>query len=292
MWISLKFSSDCNSLTSPQIGPYGGYLSLLSTLVQLELTKRTCDSEKFREIVKLCIATVERCINIMVSSFGLKREGPSVILSNLSHKVLQLFGVLRKMFADPEHENDQCLIFVKERSTAKVLYHALKAYAALDKSFPIKPDFMVGINAGLSESIEAVLCQSYHSITLQKFCDKETNCIVSTNVLEEGVDLQMCNLVIAFEDPKTYRSYVQARGRARVDNSNYIVLIGEQDKQKFMQKVTKWQAIDRELKKQLLFKTINRPAPTQEDIEREQDQAWEPFKTPKGAILNNLNSVR
>lgn len=39
----------------------------------------------------------------------------------------------------------------------------------------------------MPESIEKVLSQSFSSVALDKFNRKETNCIVCTNVLEEGI---------------------------------------------------------------------------------------------------------
>ena len=277
-----------------ELGPYGGYLSLLSTLIQLELIKRTSDSEKFRNLVRACITTTECCIDLMHQNFGFQKADGDKILAHSSHKVQQLFTLLRTIFAKPDREKDlQCLIFVERRSTAKGLYHALKAYAKQDSTFPIIPDFMVGINAGLPESIEAVLSTSFHSLTLEKFRNKEINCIVSTNVLEEGIDLQMCNLVVAFDAPKTYRSYVQARGRARVDKSDYVVLQDNEDKNKFQNKVITWRNVDTTLKDILVMKTIDREPPSKEDIEREQMNCWEPLITPiSKSVLNNLNSVR
>lgn len=206
------------------MGPYGGYISLLGTLVQLELTLRWSDTEIYRHIVKTCITVVELCISKMETMFGLRRTStdPSTILMNSSEKVRTLFRILQIKFTDPNREKDlQCLVFVKRRATAKSLYHALKAYASSDEGFPIKPDFMVGVNNELPESIECILSNNNNSITLEKFKKKETNLIVSSSVLEEGIDLQMCNLVVVYDKPDTYRSYVQAKGRARVNNSNY-----------------------------------------------------------------------
>ena len=59
--------------------------------------------------------------------------------------------------------------------------------------------------------------------TLKAFKNGDLNIIVSTSVLEEGVDIRICNLVIRFDKPKTFRPYVQSRGRARAKESNYIL---------------------------------------------------------------------
>lgn len=277
-----------------EMGPYGGYLSLLSTLIQLELIKRWSDTQKYRQVVQSCITIVEQCINRMERELGLRRDDPTTILKNSSHKVRQTVSLLKQKFNDPNREkNLQCLVFVERRSTAKALYHLLKALNIYQADFPIKPDFMVGINNEMPESIEAILSTNYNSITLEKFKNKETNCIVASSVLEEGIDLQMCNLVVMYDKPKTYRSYVQARGRARVDNSNYAVLVEDDKIDDFKKKVIIWREVDKTLKRELLMKTLDREPPTEENIQREREEVWEPFVTPiSKSKLNNLNSVR
>lgn len=216
------------------------------------------------------------------------------ILKNSSHKVQRLFTLLQKKFTDPNRvEQLQCLVFVNRRSTAKALYHALKAYAAENPNFPIVPDFMVGINNEMPESIEAIVNHNYNSIALEKFKNKETNLIVASSVLEEGIDLQMCNLIVMYDCPSTYRSYVQARGRARVENSEYVVMVADEHYEEFQNKVINWQKVDKKLKSDLVCKTIDRQAPSEEEIEREKQNVWEPFVTPiSKSTLNNCMAVR
>lgn len=277
-----------------ETGPYGGYLCLLSNVIQFELLKRWSDTNAYRTIVQSCITVTERCINKMEKDLGLTRNDPRTILENSSDKVKKLFFLLQKAFTSLDRQKDlQCLVFVQQRTTAKVLYHALKSYANHYEDFPIVPDFMVGINEGMPESIDSILSNNFNSVTLEKFKNKETNLIVSTSVLEEGIDLQICNLVVMFDEPTTYRSYVQARGRGRVNNSEFVVLVNDSNVLKFKEKVSVWRKVDEEMKSQLLMKTLNREPPTEENILKEQEQVWEPFLTPiSKSVLNNLNSVR
>ena len=60
--------------------------------------------------------------------------------------------------------------------------------------------------------------------TIKEFKDGKLNLLVSTSVLEEGIDIGKCNLVIRFSEPKTYREFVQSKGRARAKNSHFFII--------------------------------------------------------------------
>lgn len=51
------------------------------------------------------------------------------------------------------------------------------------------------------------------------------NIIVATSMLEEGLDVQSCNLVIRFDPSATVCSFIQSRGRARMQNSDFILMV-------------------------------------------------------------------
>lgn len=44
-------------------------------------------------------------------------------------------------------------------------------------------------------------------------------------MLEEGIDIPKCNLVVKFDLPKNYRSYIQSKGRARHRSSKYYIMV-------------------------------------------------------------------
>lgn len=51
------------------------------------------------------------------------------------------------------------------------------------------------------------------------------NVLITSEVLEEGVDIQTCNYVIRYDSPKHFPSYVQSKGRARCNDSKFIMLV-------------------------------------------------------------------
>lgn len=55
------------------------------------------------------------------------------------------------------------------------------------------------------------------------------NCLVATDVVDEGIDIPSCTLVIRYDLPLDYRGYVQSKGRARHNTSHYKVLVPNKD---------------------------------------------------------------
>lgn len=114
------------------------------------------------------------------------------------------------------------IIFVKERATAAVL-------AALLSSLPqIREKYSIGAVVGTSNyaSRRSTLYEFFDSKdvqTLQKFRMGKINLLVATAVLEEGIDVPACNLVMCFDTPATSKSFVQRRGRARMSESKLFL---------------------------------------------------------------------
>lgn len=58
---------------------------------------------------------------------------------------------------------------------------------------------------------------------------------MATSVLEEGLDVPDCNLVVRVDQVPTYPSYIQSRGRARHKDSKFLSFIdasNEEDEKK------------------------------------------------------------
>lgn len=118
----------------------------------------------------------------------------------------------------------RCIIFIQERTTALCLTWLINlAFGKLDKK-ELTARCVVG--AQNSESYIR-MSQSKLIKTIDDFRNGEYGILVSTNVVEEGIDIPACRLVVAFDQVMSPTAYVQGRGRARKQDARYITFIQE-----------------------------------------------------------------
>ncbi|CAN1351379.1 Endoribonuclease Dicer homolog 3a [Linum perenne] len=110
-----------------------------------------------------------------------------------------------------------CLIFVDRIITAKVIERFVKKVAVL-------MHFSVSYLTGTNTSVDALAPKLQREI-LEAFRSGKVNLLFATDVVEEGIHVPKCSCVIRFDLPKTVRSYVQSRGRARQHNSMFVTML-------------------------------------------------------------------
>lgn len=151
-----------------------------------------------------------------------QQEGTAAIANieintDVSTKVLTLIRYLSNQF---ERETDQrAIVFTKEKITARLL-HSLSQ--RIGTKF-MHSAFLVGHSG--ADNLEDNFSIRQQVITLLRFRKGVTNCLFSTSVAEEGLDVPDCNLVVRFDQYLTMIQYVQSRGRARKSNSTFIHML-------------------------------------------------------------------
>ncbi|KAI3796093.1 hypothetical protein L1987_38757 [Smallanthus sonchifolius] len=127
-----------------------------------------------------------------------------------SLKLLQLIQILSNFRAQSDMK---CIIFVNRIITARSLAYILQQVRILSAW---RCSYLVGLKNMSRETTNAIL---------EKFRSGELNLLVATKVGEEGLDIQTCCLVIRFDLPETVSSFIQSRGRARMPQSEFAVLV-------------------------------------------------------------------
>ncbi|CAI0436579.1 unnamed protein product [Linum tenue] len=116
----------------------------------------------------------------------------------------------------------RCIVFVERVITAIVLQSLLSEI--LPEHVSWKTMYIAGNNSGLQTQTRKT-----QNEIVEEFRKGMVNIIVATSILEEGLDVQSCNLVIRFDPSATVSSFIQSRGRARMENSDYVLMLRSGD---------------------------------------------------------------
>lgn len=112
------------------------------------------------------------------------------------------------------------VVFVRKRVTTHVLAHVIASDPVLAPLFSTACMYAASSPATASLSVTRSAAQSH----LQSFRDGSVNLLLTTVVAEEGMDVPAANCVIRFDPMEHAVSLVQGRGRARREDSSFVVL--------------------------------------------------------------------
>ncbi|XP_048454571.1 interferon-induced helicase C domain-containing protein 1 [Rhincodon typus] len=143
-----------------------------------------------------------------------KTEYENGKLTKLRTTILQEFSRKR---------NSRGIIFTKTRQNAHALHEWIEENEKF-KEFEIKAHYLTG--AGNNSQFKH-MTQNEQKEVLGKFRDGDINLLIATTVAEEGLDIKECNFVIRYGLVTNEIAMVQARGRARSDDSTYALVANE-----------------------------------------------------------------
>lgn len=162
--------------------------------------------------------------------------------SKLSNKVKKLIDILL------EYEGDaRGIIFVKERATTVIVAHILSTHPEVKKRYHVGKivgsSFVPGFRKDFID-----LPESGGPVSLEEFRAGKKNLLVATSVLEEGIDVPACNIIICVDIPATLKSFIQRRGRARMSGSHFYLLTDEGAQAK-VKSTNDWETLEAEMKR-------------------------------------------
>ncbi|KAI7863327.1 dicer-2 protein [Spinellus fusiger] len=138
----------------------------------------------------------------------------------------KIIGLLQVLYVFLAKEDFCGIIFVERRQTAIAINLLIRSISDLK---PFKCDILIGHGAHNEGDVKMRFKDQNNMI--KKFRTGELNLLIATNVAEEGLDIQPCNVVIRFDFFTTLIAYIQSRGRARKEDSKYIIFTDASNKQ-------------------------------------------------------------
>ncbi|KAL8829952.1 MAG: hypothetical protein Q9191_001707 [Dirinaria sp. TL-2023a] len=147
--------------------------------------------------------------------------------SYLSGKVRRLLDFLESI----DTTDFTGLIFVRTRATCAVLAYLLASHVRTKDNFRVSTFVGMSMSSSRKFNIGELVDVRNQKDTLDDLRSGQKNLVIATSVLEEGVDVSACNVVICFEKPPNLVSFIQRRGRARKAKSKYVLMFPENDQQ-------------------------------------------------------------
>ncbi|OQR80281.1 endoribonuclease Dicer-like [Tropilaelaps mercedesae] len=140
----------------------------------------------------------------------------------------------------PWHEDPTALcglVIVRHRITALVVNKWLQAIATtIPRLAFVKSNFIIGqttldgddpklVAAGLTRQEEV----------LQKFRFREYNLLITTTATEDTLELPHCNLVVRFDPPESYKSYIVCKAKAKASSkcARFFIMLSQYETAKF-----------------------------------------------------------
>ncbi|RGP76085.1 dicer 2 [Fusarium longipes] len=200
-----------------ELGPWAAdrYISEMVSLFLEGVNSPTACSESLKSEERIYLARHLRCIAVAPNQLRLPAR------YNMSDKVNKLIQELLSTDTDVVG-----IIFVRSRAAVNVLCALLKEHPDIRKRYRVGS--IVGSSSSKTRKQNMYeYPASLSNDTLRDFRSGAINLLVSTSVLEEGIDVA---------------SHIQRRGRARKQKSRMIVL------QKSSSDVREWDTMEKEMK--------------------------------------------
>ena len=161
--------------------------------------------------------------------------------SGVTDKLMELIELLERTDA----RDTRVIIFVEQRVVVCALAHILQTLEEVSSSWSVGTFVGTSTHAKRSTALADLAETNDQAQDLKDFRNGTKNLIISTSVLEEGIDIRACNVVVCFDLPKNLVSFIQRRGRARKRDSKYVLFISAQD---HGAKPGKWEQLEEEMK--------------------------------------------
>ncbi|KAF9533589.1 hypothetical protein CPB83DRAFT_757321 [Crepidotus variabilis] len=215
----------------------------------------------------------------------------AVSLTWCTPKVKCLVDILLRF--ESQSPTFQCIVFVEQRQVASTLSKVLLVIPEANKR--LRTGYLVG--EGVNSDGVARESDRVRGDPIKLFRDGHLNVLIATSVAEEGLDFKECDLVVRFDGLQHMIAYVQSRGRARKQESTFVLMV-RQDDEALMSKYHELKASEEAMASHYRTRHLNTSSEDDSDNETDDEGYFldlvdrERYVVPSsGAVLTYDNSI-
>ncbi|XP_070813069.1 interferon-induced helicase C domain-containing protein 1 isoform X2 [Pituophis catenifer annectens] len=138
-----------------------------------------------------------------------------------NEKLTKLRTTLMQQFT--KNNEPRGIIFSKTRQSAFAIYQWINDNPKFEE-VGVKAHYLIG--TGHNSEFQH-MTQNEQKDIIQKFRTGKINLLIATTVAEEGLDISQCNIVIRYGLVTNEIAMMQARGRARAEESVYVLVASD-----------------------------------------------------------------
>uniref|UniRef100_A0A670YLB4 RNA helicase n=1 Tax=Pseudonaja textilis TaxID=8673 RepID=A0A670YLB4_PSETE len=157
----------------------------------------------------------------LIELFYDKQRELEELAQNLQYeneKLTKLRATLMQQFT--KNNEPRGIIFSKTRQSAFAIYQWINDNPKFEE-VGVKAHYLIGTR---HNSEFQHMTQNEQKDIIQKFRTGKINLLIATTVAEEGLDISQCNIVIRYGLVTNEIAMIQARGRARAEESIYVLV--------------------------------------------------------------------
>ena len=208
-------------------------ITTLEYLIQYYLALITCEDFTYEDAIEILRELPQCSVTQATTAERHLQSNHYSLLSHLTQLVprsnpllKEVEGILFNQFTT--NPASKAIFFVREIRHTRYVQRWVESCERLSQLVRVSP--IVG-------SAKSAMSNEKQKKVIQDFKDDKFNLLASTTVLEEGIDVATCNLVIRFQMMSSEIGEVQAQGRARADNSKMYSIMSSQSCMKYQQLV-------------------------------------------------------
>ncbi|XP_015490425.1 interferon-induced helicase C domain-containing protein 1 isoform X2 [Parus major] len=193
----------------------------LDNFYKEEKSKKTVRSDDDDDDDEPAVSKQDETDEFLIGLFHAKKKQLKELTGNPENeneKLIKLRNTLMEEFTKTEEPRG--IIFTKTRLSAFALFQWIKDNPKFEE-VGIRAHYLIG--SGHKSEIKP-MTQNEQREVIDKFRCGNVNLLIATTVAEEGLDIKECNIVIRYGLVTNEIAMVQARGRARADESTYALV--------------------------------------------------------------------